>query len=128
MARGYTVATVALALDTPAKWVDNILSHYTIPRVAQSHQGVARRVSVDGVFVLSLVAKLAGALRVPLARAVEGAHFLAEDGRWTFAEGMTLTIDRDAAIAALLARLESAVEAAPVPRRGRPPGKAKRGA
>jgi hypothetical protein len=128
MARGYTVATVGLAIQTSTKWVDNILSHYSIPGVAQSRQGVARRISFAAVFQLSIVGRLSETLRMPVDVAIAGARILAAEGRWTVDDGLTVTINRDAALADLQARLEYAVEAAPLPRRGRPPANAKRGA
>lgn len=128
MARGYTVATVALALGTPVKWVDNILSHYSIPGVAQSRQGIARRISFNAAFQLAVLNKLSEALHIPVDLAVNGAHTLAADGAWRVDGGLTLTIDRDAALTDLHAQLEYAVEAAPLPKRGRPPANAKRGA
>jgi hypothetical protein len=128
MARGYTVATVALALGTSAKWVDNLLSHRSIPGVAQSRQGVARRISFDAVVVLSLVGRLSEAFHIPVDAAVVGALALASGGEWSVDGGLAVTMNREAALTDLHSRLEYAVEAAPQPRRGRPPAKAKRGA
>ena len=49
MARAYTVGTAALALDVPTKWLDNVLSHHSVPGVVQERQGVSRKVSLEGV-------------------------------------------------------------------------------
>jgi hypothetical protein len=128
MARGYTVTTVALALGTSAKWVDNVLSHYPIPGVAQSKQGVSRRISLDAVFHLSVLNRLTERLRIPIEAAIEGARLLAAESRWAIDESLELSFQRAPALAQLHSRLEYAVESAPLPRRGRPAVKAKRGA
>jgi hypothetical protein len=47
MARVYTIATAALALNISTKWLDNILSHNKILGVRQNRQGVARRFSIE---------------------------------------------------------------------------------
>lgn len=128
MARGYTVATVALALGTSTKWVDNILSHHSVPGVVQSRQGIARKIAIDAVFQLSIISRLSETLRVPVDLAIVGAAALAVAGEWLVEGGLILNIEREAALGDLHARLEYAVEAAPLPKRGRPPAKAKRGA
>ncbi len=128
MARGYTVATVALALEVSAKWVDNVLSHQTIPGVTQSRQGVPRRISFEGAFVLGVLSTLSESLRIPADLAVSGAQALAQSGSWAAGVGLTVRLDLPAALNEMRSRLAYAVEAAPVPKRGRPPAKAKRGA
>lgn len=128
MPRGYTVATVALALHSPTKWVDNVLSHHQIDGVTQARQGIARRVSFDGALHLSVLHALSSELRIPLELATEAARQLVRAGKWSTGAGLTLTLDRENALKDLHLRLGSAVETAPVPQRGRPPGNAKRGA
>ncbi len=128
MARGYTIATAALAIGAPVKWVDNVLSHFAILGVAQSRQGVARRISADAILRLRVISALSELLGVPVEIAVDAAEKLIEEGRWDAGRELSLILDRWAARADLETRLEFAVEAAPLPRRGRPPGKAKRGA
>ncbi|MBA3644714.1 MAG: hypothetical protein H0W63_00910 [Gemmatimonadaceae bacterium] len=128
MARGYTVATIALALDISAKWVDNVLSHQTIPGVTQSRQGVPRRISFEGAFVLWVVSRLSESLRIPADLAVSGAQALAQTGSWEAGAWLTVSLDLATAMNELQSRLAYAVEAAPMPKRGRPPAKAKRGA
>ena len=54
MPRGYTVATAALALSVSSKWLDNVLSHNRVAGVLQTRQGVARRLSVDGLLIVAL--------------------------------------------------------------------------
>jgi len=121
MPRAYTVATAALALDVPVKWVDNILSHHTVPGVAQKRQGVARRLSVDGLLILALTTFLVQELGSPVPRAIGMAEqLLRNEGRYESPRGLSLILDLSTFRNNLLDRLENAVEMAPVPRRGRP--------
>ena len=122
MPRAYTVATAALALELPVKWLDNVLSHHTVPGVRQHKQGVSRHLSVEGLLILGLGAFLIRELGVPTPRAISMADMIIKSkGRYTVKEALTLQLDVAAFQAELLERLDSAVEIAPVPRRGRPP-------
>ena len=122
MPRAYTVATAALALGMPAKWVDNILSHHKIGGIRQERQGIARRLSVEGLLILALTAFLIHELGLSTQRAITLADkIIKSDGRYAGGQGLTVEIDLSAFQAGLLQQLEAAVEMAPVPRRGRPP-------
>jgi hypothetical protein len=122
MARAYTTATAALALDLPVKWVDNVISHFRISGVEQARQGIARRLSVDAVLVLSVISMLGEHLKVPTARALDIAQLLVSgQGQLTWPDGVQLSVDLKLIRAQLLDHLAGAVEVAPVPRRGRPP-------
>jgi hypothetical protein len=89
---------------------------------------VARRISSEGVLELSIVLRLSQTLRVPVEVAVNSARELAISPILPIGGGLDLRLDRPSRLAELETRLEYAVEAAPTPRRGRPPQKAKRGA
>lgn len=128
MARGYTVATVALALGAPAKWVDNVLSHFVFSSVRQGTQGVARRIGAAGVLELAVVRGLVDNLRIPMEPAVLLARNLILNGEVRAGPDLTLRLDRDRLWSSLERQLEFAIEAAPLPKRGRPRGKTKRGA
>lgn len=122
MSRAYTVATGALALGMPVKWVDNLLSHYKVPGIRQERQGIARRLSIEGLVVLALTALLIDELGLPARKAIAVAEGMIKNGgRITPAEGLSIEIDLPLFEAGLIERLESAVEIAPIPRRGRPP-------
>jgi hypothetical protein len=122
MARAYTIATAALTLGRPVKWLDNTLSHIRILGVQQERQGVARRISIDGLQTLSIATMLINELGIPLAGAIEIAGKLASSGgQYTTPEGVTLQLNLEKVRGDLLERLENAVEIAPAPRRGRPP-------
>jgi hypothetical protein len=122
MARAYTIATAALALGTTVKWLDNVLSHNRVRGVAQERQGVSRRLTIEGLLVLGLAVLLIQELGVPTQKAIALAEDLAQsEGRHTARQGLSLGLDLPSFRARLLEMLESAVEVAPVPRRGRPP-------
>ena len=122
MPRAYTVATAALALGVPAKWVDNILSHNKVTGVRQERQGVARRLGIEGLIVLALTVVLVNELGLSTTRAISVAEGIVKSrGRYLVARGLSIEIDLEVFEASLLEQLESAVETAPIPRRGRPP-------
>jgi hypothetical protein len=121
VARAYTIATAALALQMPAKWVDNALSHNKVPGVHQQRQGIARRLTVDGLLILAVAATLVRELGAPLAVALQIAQLLIRnDGHYAVTAGVRIAVDLNNLRTNLLERLESAVEVAPIPKRGRP--------
>ena len=121
MARAYTIATAALALEIPLKWLDNLLSHHKIAGVRQERQGIARRLTIEGLLVLGVIIRLNKELGIPLARTVEIAERIATaSGQYTSPDGVHIQLNLNDFQTRLLERLESAVEVAPAPRRGRP--------
>lgn len=122
MPRAYTVATAALALGVPAKWVDNVLSHNKVLGIRQEKQGRARHLSIEGLIILGLTTLLIGELGLSTTNALSVAEGIVNtNGRHIARQGLSVQIDLASFQANLLERLESAVEIAPVPRRGRPP-------
>ena len=121
MRRAYTVATAALVLGVPIKWLDNVLSHFSLQGIVQERQGVARRITIEGMLQLYLVHSLSSELGTTIVVATQVAQKLAADGLVELSNGITIRAGRDALRAELVDRLEHAVEIAPVPRRGRPP-------
>lgn len=122
MARAYTIAAAALALEQDAKWLDNILSHFEVPGVQQKTQGVTRRLSVDSLVVLAVTIIVGDELGAPIARALEiSQRLIATSGRYSTDTGLTIQLDLPSLRTRVLENLEQAVEIAPVPRRGRPP-------
>ena len=122
MARAYTIATAALTLEMPVKWLDNTLSHIDIPGVFQERQGVARRITIDGLVILSITSLLINQLGLSLSRAVNMAEKLAStNGLYTSPSGIGIQLDLERLRINLLERLEQAVEIAPIRKRGRPP-------
>jgi hypothetical protein len=106
----------------PVKWLDNTLSHHRVSGILQKRQGVARRLTIDGLLTLSVAIALIKDLAIPLLAALLVADKLIRNGgRYTSPEGIDIRVDLETLGAGLLERLENAVEIAPVPRRGRPP-------
>ena len=122
MPRAYTIATAALALGTSSKWLDNTLSHYRVLGVVQKKQGVARRLSIDGLLTLAVTLALTNELGSTVADAIKiSEKIIAAGGRFTFQRGLRIDLDLQEFRDRLLLQLEQAVEVAPLPRRGRPP-------
>ena len=122
MARAYTIATAALALGMPIKWLDNTLSHHKVLGVQQERQGVARRLTIDGLLSLAVAILLIKDLAIPLSGALSVADELIRNGgRYASPEGIEIQVALETVRNSLLERLENAVEIAPAPKRGRPP-------
>lgn len=122
MPRAYTVATAALALGTSSKWLDNTLSHYRVLGVVQQKQGVARRLSIDGLLTLAVTLALTNEFGSTVADAIKiSEKLIAAGGRFTSQRGLRIDLDLQEFRDRLLLQLEQAVEVAPLPRRGRPP-------
>jgi hypothetical protein len=125
--RAYTVATVAVALEVGAKWIDNVLSHHVIPGVTQSRQGVARRLTGEAVSVLEITLRLTRGFGIPLRRSLDLAAGLVQGSIGNLPiDGCELRVDVSAIRGEVATRLSEAVEYAPVPRRGRPPSTKKK--
>ena len=122
MTRGYTIGTAALTLQVTIKWLDNALSHYKVAGVHQEKQGVARRLTIEGLLRLAVATILVRELGLPLPTAIEIAEVITQsDGHFTSTSGLRLELDLKTLRTTLLERLEHAVEIAPIPKRGRPP-------
>jgi len=121
MPRAYTIATAGLALGIPVKWLDNTLSHHQIRGIHQEHQGVARRLTIEGLLTLAIASLLINELGVTLASALELAQGISmSDGIHTSPAGVRIQLDLEALKVRLLEQLANAVEIAPSPKRGRP--------
>jgi hypothetical protein len=103
------------------KWLDNVLTHYRVPGAPRHKQGIARRLSSESVIILQIAINLMDELGIAIGRGVELATRLAE-GRGAFSSPgiVSLSFDFPALEALVHARLATAVEVVPVPRRGRP--------
>src|SRR3954470_8190898 len=94
MARAYTIATVALTLDTTVKWLDNVLSHHVVPGVTKQRQGIPRRLNVETVLVLELALVLIRDLGVVADHAINLAGALVKaGGELQTRLGLTMTLD-----------------------------------
>jgi hypothetical protein len=125
MGRSYHVEIAALIAGTGPKWIDNLLSHFELPGVESARQGVARRISLDGLRHISLVKRLTHDLGVPISRAVDlAARLLADPNSQVDAsESLRLGLDRSGFDAELADRVAEAVETTAPARRGRRPAR-----
>ena len=123
MARLYHVEIARHAADADPKWIDNLLSHFSLPGIEKAKQGVARRITISGVYHIVLTRRLNRELGVPIASAVLLANRLlaSETARTQVAPGLELHIDLSALKRQVDHRVSEAVESSTPPRRGRPP-------
>lgn len=119
--RGYTVVTSAVALEVEYKWLDNLLSHYSVVGVRQERQGVSRTVPYSALRVIAIGLELTRELHIPLPKALEWAECLSAGENPRKGAYLELGISLETMDKHLMERLAYAVEVAPVPRRGRPP-------
>src|SRR5438045_5689030 len=111
MARAYIIATAAVALSIPVKWVDNVLSHNRIAGVTQARQGVSRRLSIEGLLALYLILLLTNELGMTQAVAIQIAtELVAGKGGFVTPGMISIHLDLDAHRHRLLSKLEHAVE------------------
>lgn len=124
--RAYTVAAAAFALRVPVKFVDNMLTHHHVAGVIKSRQGIARRLSPGAILALEITLRLNRSLAIPLGKALELANTMVQTdqrGVVHLPHHLSLRADLVTIEADLDDLLGQAVEVAPTPRRGRPPGK-----
>ena len=127
MARSYDTRVVALTINAPIKWVDNLLSHHDIPGVAGGRQGVSRRIGDTGLLAIELTRVFNAELQVPVARAVALARQILASGsevaRCETASGVALSVRLRDVETRLHRQLVQGLESAAVVRRGRPAGR-----
>jgi hypothetical protein len=122
MAATYTIRIAALAIDASPKWLDNLLSHHSVPGVSRGRQGLERAISLDGLLAIAVIRLATSVMGVPLGRAVELARAVvaAGDGVARLDSGIEVRFPTADIERRLRERLVEAVEAAPRPTRGRP--------
>jgi hypothetical protein len=124
VAASYTVKMAALATGVQQKWLDNLLSHHSLPGVSGGRQGLERSISIQGILGIELVRLATLDLGIPIARAVAIATELLSSGSRgrtiRTASGVQLRFPIEEIERRLRERLVEAVEAAPSLPRGRP--------
>jgi hypothetical protein len=97
--------------------------------VTQARQGVRRKLTPQAVATLEIALRLIRRLGMPAGQALRVSSELMSGvtrdspvAGYDISPGITLTIDSARLIEDVAARLADAVEIAPLPRRGRPPG------
>jgi hypothetical protein len=127
MARAYSVAAAAFALDVAPKWLDNFLSQHAVPGVVAAERGVARRIPLSALVLVAIARDLQRELGVGLGRGLEAAVRLVgrEDdaSMLPIGEAAVLRVDVAALRRAIEDRLVIAMEILVAPRRGRPPAR-----
>lgn len=122
--RAYTVATAAVTLRMPEKWLDNVLSQNPVDGVVRKRQGVARRLTPKAVLTLEVAVRLVRSLGTPMPSALRLARELlrqeGDQAQIDAGEGLRLSMDVRQLERELTERLAYAVEIAPSPQRGRP--------
>lgn len=126
MQRSYDVRAVALATQTPVKWVDNLLSHHHLPGIEHGRQGVQRCVSDDGLLAIELTRQFNYELGIPLQRAARLAASVLRAradkmASLAIAEEIQLSVNIAAVARRLREQVVSAMETVSPRRRGRPP-------
>jgi hypothetical protein len=125
MARSYNARITALITGVHPKWLDNLLSRYHLPGVAQSRQGVERRISDEGLLAIELCRILNLELGVSVAQAATIARGCMRDAaevelRFATPSGLALSLSLSATRARLRERTMEAVEMVAAAPRGRP--------
>ena len=125
MARAYSVAAAAFALDVAPKWLDNFLSQHAVPGVVAAERGVARRIPLSALVLVAIARDLQRELGVGVGRGLDIARRLAETdgdtGLLPVGEAGVLSLNVAALRRAIEDRLVIAMEILVPPRRGRPP-------
>ena len=125
MARTYSIDVIALAIGLSPKWVDNLLSHHTLPGAPRGRQGVQRRITEEGLLAIELTRLLARELGVSVSHSAELARRALESRSMSEAtistsSGLTLVFNLSAIESRLRARVLEAVESVARVPRGRP--------
>ncbi len=120
--RLYSVAVAALAIGSSPKWLDNVLSHFTVPDVATKKRGIARRIPHRALLQLALTWEVHVELGMGVRDALALADELLAAGDASVSRGghLRVTLNPATLERRLSARLLDALESAPAPRRGRP--------
>ena len=122
MARTYHVDIARFASASDAKWIDNLLSAHTISGVESARRGVARKISVHGIYEIALIHRLNRDLGVSVDTAVSLAHRLLS-GNTTHVSlpgHLELRFDRHAFQREIDRKIGDAVESIVPAQRGRP--------
>jgi len=128
MARTYHIDIAVFAANADRKWVDNLLSHFDVPGVSAAKQGVARRISVHGIYHIALARLLwsTAGMSVDAALGIARRLLVTDANHLDLADGVALHIDRRAFQSGIDAMIAEAVESIVPRRRGRPPRRSAR--
>lgn len=121
--RSYHTDIAAFVAATDGKWVDNLLSRFSVPGVESGRQGIARRVSIVGMLHIALTRRLALELSIPVDAALALATRLlrSTEARATLSPTLEIRLQREEFELEVEALVAEAVETNAPARRGRPP-------
>jgi len=121
--RLYHVDIARFATSSDRKWIDNLLSHFSVPGVRGGRQGIPRRISADGIYHIALIRRLHLELGLGVSDAVSLAtRLLSTDvGQFSLADQLTLHFDVTRFRRSIDAAIAEGVESVVPARRGRPP-------
>ncbi len=119
------IASVAASVDK--KWIDNLLSHHTVPGVEHARQGIPRRLTIAALMHIVLIRRLTRDVGVPVRIAVSLASkaLANQAGSVRLAPGLHLAVDHSQLAAEVESLVAEAVESVVRARRGRPLGGAR---
>lgn len=125
MARTYHVDVARHAADCDFKWIDNLLSRFDLPGIEGGTQGVARRLTLRGIYHVALVRRLTRELGVSVPAAVTlTTQLLTTDAiHVELGPHLALHLDRRAFERDVERATEVAAESLAPARRGRPPAR-----
>jgi hypothetical protein len=120
--RHYHVDVARFAARADPKWVDNLLSHFEVPGVERARQGLARRISADGIYHIALIRILNRDVGLSTSAAVSlAARLLSSGPRVALVHGLDLELDIAVLRRDVDAAIAEGVESLAPARRGRPP-------
>ena len=121
--RIYHTDIAAFVAAADSKWVDNLLSRFTVPGVESGRQGIARRVSMTGMQHIALTRRLAIELSIPVDTALALAIRLmrSTEARAELSPTLEIRLEREAFELEVETLVAEAVETTAPARRGRPP-------
>jgi hypothetical protein len=127
MGRSYSARVTAVIAGVHPKWLDNLLSRHELPGIVRGKQGLARRISDDGILAVEVCRILNLELGVSLSRSAEIASLCLRSDReaelhYSTGSGLVLSLSIPATRARLRDRTRDAIETAADVPRGRPPG------
>jgi len=126
MPRLYHVDIARHVAAADSKWIDNLLSHFSIPGVDGGRQGTARRITAEGICHITLVRTLASEVGLSLSAATALARRLLQiqGGDLPITRWVGFRFERRAFEEEIERRIAEGVESVAPARRGRPPADA----
>jgi len=125
--RAYHIDLAQHVAGADARWVDNLISRFSLPGVETAGRGAARRLTAIGIQHVALIRSLTVDLGLALTAAVALARTLlsTSDDDWSAGPWVSLEFRRTEFVRHIDALIADGVESITPVRRGRPPGSAR---